>query len=107
MYSRDQTRYSWALYRCRWGKWLLTNFSLNPGTIYADRMAFDVEEVEEMAPLGLNSYIVMQASDVTHPPFCSLSFLPSLPHTATGWDFSGQDNFVRAALNQAPMLRQL
>ena len=45
-----------------WGRWLLTNFSLNPGTIYADSMALSVAEVEGMVPLGLNSYTVMQAT---------------------------------------------
>ena len=44
-----------------WSHWLLTNFSLNPGSIYSKDMSFSVAELAAMKPLGLNSVTVMRA----------------------------------------------
>lgn len=45
----------------RWARWLLANFSLNPGSIYSPPVPFTVEELSAMVPLGLNSFTAFKA----------------------------------------------
>ena len=45
----------------KWAKWLLANYSLNPGTIYAPPMPFAVDELLEFVPLGLNHFTAFPA----------------------------------------------
>jgi hypothetical protein len=45
----------------RWARWLLANFSLNPGSIYSPPVPFTVEELSDMVPLGLNSFTAFPA----------------------------------------------
>eukprot|EP01045_Picozoa_sp_COSAG04_P024906 COSAG04_NODE_3185_length_3078_cov_2.279624_1_plen_306_part_10 len=47
----------------QWARWMLANFSLNPGTITTQPMPFAVAEVQEMAELGLNSFTAFLAED--------------------------------------------
>ena len=46
----------------QWSHWLLSNFSLNPGTIYSPDVPFTVPELEEMVPLGLNSFTAFRST---------------------------------------------
>ena len=39
-----------------WAKYLLANFSLNPGSIYAPPQPFTVDELLQFIPLGLNNF---------------------------------------------------
>lgn len=72
----------------QWARWMLANFSLNPGTIYSPPIPFTVQELSDMLPLGLNSFTAFPAvadlATESHVKACVTATLhPSPPSVPT------------------------
>eukprot|EP01049_Picozoa_sp_SAG25_P002042 SAG25_NODE_101_length_15508_cov_11.653384_7_plen_633_part_00 len=95
----------------QWSRWLLSRFSLNPGTIYSPPIPFTVPELKELQELGLNTFTAFKANEAYGQNACIQKYVAELEKeglldmaTTYGYDESDQLDSMQttfAALKKA------